>query len=176
MRPCKYNRFGCPSCRHVLLCIPCHVLLAGTHPCPIRQTKSHACMMYADMTRMHGEECVSGRLIAIMDEGAVWHREALVQLLLASGLRNLPGVIVSCGFRVRSEDMAFPRLSVMVLMLVVFLLVNVLAPSVNAQAPAPAPMSDGTSIDQGIAYILMFVALLLTYLIHPLDAFPYNLF
>ncbi|PAN16687.1 hypothetical protein GQ55_3G073600 [Panicum hallii var. hallii] len=39
-----------------------------------------------------------------------------------------------------------------------------------AQAPAPAPTSDGTSIDQGIAYLLMIVALVLTYLIHPLDA------
>jgi len=28
----------------------------------------------------------------------------------------------------------------------------------------------GTSIDQGIAYLLMVVALVLTYLIHPLDA------
>ncbi|XP_059629101.1 arabinogalactan protein 41-like [Cornus florida] len=35
-----------------------------------------------------------------------------------------------------------------------------------APAPAPAPTSDGTSIDQGIAYLLMLVALLLTYLIH----------
>ncbi|KAL6842685.1 hypothetical protein ACP4OV_027529 [Aristida adscensionis] len=41
----------------------------------------------------------------------------------------------------------------------------------NAQAPAPAPTtSDGTSLDQGIAYVLMLVALVLTYLIHPLDA------
>ncbi|XP_072984712.1 arabinogalactan protein 16-like [Typha latifolia] len=46
-----------------------------------------------------------------------------------------------------------------------------------AQAPAPAPSSDGTSIDQGIAYVLMLVALVLTYLIHPLDASsPYKLF
>ena len=28
----------------------------------------------------------------------------------------------------------------------------------------------GTSVDQGIAYVLMLVALVLTYLIHPLDA------
>ncbi|KAG6473008.1 hypothetical protein ZIOFF_066915 [Zingiber officinale] len=34
-----------------------------------------------------------------------------------------------------------------------------------------------TSIDQGIAYLLMLVALVLTYLIHPLDASsPYKLF
>ncbi|XP_060971303.1 arabinogalactan protein 41 [Cannabis sativa] len=33
-------------------------------------------------------------------------------------------------------------------------------------APAPAPTSDGTAIDQGIAYILMLLALVLTYLIH----------
>ncbi|MED6156238.1 hypothetical protein PIB30_012510 [Stylosanthes scabra] len=37
-------------------------------------------------------------------------------------------------------------------------------------APAPAPTSDGTSIDQGIAYVLMLVALVLTYLIHPLNS------
>ncbi|TKY56006.1 Arabinogalactan peptide 16 [Spatholobus suberectus] len=35
-----------------------------------------------------------------------------------------------------------------------------------APAPAPAPTSDGTSIDQAIAYILMLVALVLTYIIH----------
>ncbi|KAK4268852.1 hypothetical protein QN277_022083 [Acacia crassicarpa] len=40
-------------------------------------------------------------------------------------------------------------------------------------SPSPAPSSDGTSIDQGIAYVLMFVALVLTYLIHPLDAFSH---
>ncbi|XP_073025062.1 arabinogalactan protein 41-like [Primulina eburnea] len=33
-------------------------------------------------------------------------------------------------------------------------------------APAPSPTSDGTTIDQGIAYVLMLVALVLTYIIH----------
>ncbi|KAL1313249.1 hypothetical protein HN51_039825 [Arachis hypogaea] len=42
-------------------------------------------------------------------------------------------------------------------------------------APAPAPTRDGTSIDQGIAYVLMLVALVLTYLIHPLNTSFYNL-
>ncbi|WVZ80095.1 hypothetical protein U9M48_027600 [Paspalum notatum var. saurae] len=47
----------------------------------------------------------------------------------------------------------------------------------QAQPPAPPPASDGTSIDQGIAYVLMLVALVLTYLIHQLDATsPYKLF
>ncbi|XP_071701208.1 arabinogalactan protein 41-like [Rutidosis leptorrhynchoides] len=57
-------------------------------------------------------------------------------------------------------------------------LLGIVCPRVDAQsfAPAPAPTSDGTSIDQGIAYALMIGALLLTYLIHPLDAFPYGLF
>ncbi|OAY62196.1 arabinogalactan protein 20-like [Manihot esculenta] len=52
----------------------------------------------------------------------------------------------------------------------------IFSPYVRAQAPAPAPAptSDGTSIDQGIAYSLMLVALVLTYLIHPLDS--YNFF
>ncbi|CAK9319115.1 unnamed protein product [Citrullus colocynthis] len=54
----------------------------------------------------------------------------------------------------------------------------ILSPLVDAAAPAPAPApaSDGTSIDQGIAYVLMLVALVLTYLIHPLDASSYNFF
>ncbi|KAK6941425.1 Arabinogalactan protein 16/20/22/41 [Dillenia turbinata] len=40
--------------------------------------------------------------------------------------------------------------------------------SVNAQSPqpAPGPSSDGVAIDQGIAYVLMLVALVLTYIIH----------
>ncbi|CAL4948363.1 unnamed protein product [Urochloa decumbens] len=60
------------------------------------------------------------------------------------------------------------RASVVLVMAVV----AVLAAAANAQppAPAPAPASDGTSVDQGIAYVLMLVALVLTYLIHPLDA------
>uniref|UniRef100_A0A0D9V3P8 Arabinogalactan peptide 16 n=1 Tax=Leersia perrieri TaxID=77586 RepID=A0A0D9V3P8_9ORYZ len=52
----------------------------------------------------------------------------------------------------------------------VMAIVAMLVTLANAQAPAPAPTSDGTSVDQGIAYVLMFVALALTYLIHPLDA------
>ncbi|KAL0290700.1 UNVERIFIED_CONTAM: Arabinogalactan protein 41 [Sesamum angustifolium] len=37
-------------------------------------------------------------------------------------------------------------------------------------APAPAPTSDaGTAIDQGVAYGLMLLALVLTYLIHTFD-------
>ncbi|KFK27695.1 hypothetical protein AALP_AA8G416500 [Arabis alpina] len=45
---------------------------------------------------------------------------------------------------------------------------SILMPMAQAQsaAPAPAPTSDGTTIDQGIAYVLMLVALVLTYLIH----------
>ncbi|XP_009368686.1 arabinogalactan protein 41-like [Pyrus x bretschneideri] len=35
-----------------------------------------------------------------------------------------------------------------------------------APAPASALTSDGTTIDQGIAYALMLLALVLTYLIH----------
>ncbi|KAJ6972459.1 hypothetical protein D5086_025996 [Populus alba] len=61
---------------------------------------------------------------------------------------------------------------------VVSLILAVVSPSVEAQspAPAPAPTSDGTSVDQGIAYLLMLVALVLTYLIHPLDASSYTFF
>ncbi|URE19910.1 Arabinogalactan peptide [Musa troglodytarum] len=67
------------------------------------------------------------------------------------------------------------------LVTILVLALAILMPAVQAQAPAPAPTSDGafdlshpsilwTSIDQGIAYLLMLVALVLTYLIHPLDA------
>ncbi|KAK8340746.1 hypothetical protein V6Z12_A08G117600 [Gossypium hirsutum] len=39
--------------------------------------------------------------------------------------------------------------------------------AVQAQSPALAPTTnDGTSIDQGVACVLMLVALLLTYMIH----------
>ncbi|KAF3439902.1 hypothetical protein FNV43_RR18180 [Rhamnella rubrinervis] len=53
---------------------------------------------------------------------------------------------------------------------------NVVQAQSSAPSPAPLPASDGTSIDQGIAYVLMLVALVLTYLIHPLDASSYNFF
>ncbi|XP_057950490.1 arabinogalactan protein 41 [Malania oleifera] len=59
------------------------------------------------------------------------------------------------------------------------LIFAIVLPAANAEspAPAPAPTSDGTTIDQGIAYVLMLAALVLTYLIHPLDASsPYKLF
>ena len=35
-----------------------------------------------------------------------------------------------------------------------------------AQTTAPSRMVDGKAIDQGIAYVLMLVALLVTYLVH----------
>uniref|UniRef100_A0A1J3F3X7 Arabinogalactan peptide 20 n=1 Tax=Noccaea caerulescens TaxID=107243 RepID=A0A1J3F3X7_NOCCA len=60
------------------------------------------------------------------------------------------------------------RNSVAVLALFAFVFA-VVSPLAGAQslAPAPSPTSDGTSIDQGIAYLLMVVALVLTYLVHP---------
>ncbi|CAN8244476.1 unnamed protein product [Cochlearia groenlandica] len=54
--------------------------------------------------------------------------------------------------------------------LAVFVIISVIllpvAHSQSSSSPAPAPTSDGTSIDQGIAYVLMMVALALTYFIH----------
>ncbi|KAL8243000.1 hypothetical protein R6Q59_013302 [Mikania micrantha] len=35
-----------------------------------------------------------------------------------------------------------------------------------APSPAPFPANDGATIDQGIAYVLLFVALAVTYLVH----------
>ncbi|KAK9698492.1 hypothetical protein RND81_08G108300 [Saponaria officinalis] len=59
---------------------------------------------------------------------------------------------------------------VLVVMVVLALTMCIILPTVRAQSPAngpaPSPTSDGTSIDQGIAYALMLVALALTYLIH----------
>ncbi|TQD87643.1 hypothetical protein C1H46_026842 [Malus baccata] len=53
-------------------------------------------------------------------------------------------------------------------MAVFALAISLLLPSIDAQslAPAPAPTSDGVAVDQGIAYGLMVLALLLTYIIH----------
>ncbi|OAY48409.1 hypothetical protein MANES_06G156900v8 [Manihot esculenta] len=63
--------------------------------------------------------------------------------------------------------MAYCAVSFRVLAAIAVLYIIVL-PLAHAQSPAsaPSPTSDGTSIDQGIAYILMLVALVLTYLIH----------
>uniref|UniRef100_K4DBP2 Arabinogalactan peptide 22 n=1 Tax=Solanum lycopersicum TaxID=4081 RepID=K4DBP2_SOLLC len=35
-----------------------------------------------------------------------------------------------------------------------------------APSSAPSPSNDGTTIDQGIAYVLLLVALAITYLVH----------
>ncbi|KAJ7945012.1 Arabinogalactan peptide-like protein [Quillaja saponaria] len=51
----------------------------------------------------------------------------------------------------------------------VFVLVMPAAVQAQSPAPAPAPTSGRTSVDQGVAYLLMLVALVLTYLIHSAD-------
>ncbi|OVA08502.1 Arabinogalactan peptide [Macleaya cordata] len=54
-------------------------------------------------------------------------------------------------------------------MAILALLVALVFPAITtAQSPEPAmaPTSDGVAIDQGIAYVLMFAALVLTYIIH----------
>ncbi|TYJ10748.1 hypothetical protein E1A91_A11G229000v1 [Gossypium mustelinum] len=69
--------------------------------------------------------------------------------------------------------MAVIFFSVLMRVVTIFALVfAIVSPKVEAQSAesAPSPTSDGTSIDQGIAYVLILVALVLTYLIHPLDA------
>ncbi|KAL2321362.1 hypothetical protein Fmac_030331 [Flemingia macrophylla] len=59
------------------------------------------------------------------------------------------------------------RVHLFVMSVIAFVLTSV-APSINAQIipPAPAPTSDGIAVDQGIAYLLMLLALVLTYIIH----------
>ncbi|CAK8579303.1 unnamed protein product [Lathyrus sativus] len=58
-----------------------------------------------------------------------------------------------------------------VAILVTLILALSVPAAVHAQslAPAPAPTSDGSSVDQGIAYLLMLLALVLTYIIHSAD-------
>ncbi|XP_022736881.1 arabinogalactan peptide 22-like [Durio zibethinus] len=67
--------------------------------------------------------------------------------------------------------MAVSRVSFMAVFAALVFAMITLPAAVQGQssAPAPAPTSDGTSIDQGIAYVLMLVALVLTYLIHAAD-------
>ncbi|CAN4127262.1 unnamed protein product [Withania somnifera] len=65
-----------------------------------------------------------------------------------------------------SNKVLFGFIAIFVLILSIFL------PNAHAQqpfAPAPAPASDGTTIDQGIAYVLMLLALAVTYFIHSAD-------
>ncbi|KAM7515571.1 hypothetical protein LguiA_005154 [Lonicera macranthoides] len=64
--------------------------------------------------------------------------------------------------------MEMVRVYLMMTTLVVVLMALLQFPSAHAQvpAPAPAPSSDGAAIDQGIAYVLMMLALALTYIIH----------
>ncbi|KAG4958537.1 hypothetical protein AAZX31_13G028500 [Glycine max] len=50
--------------------------------------------------------------------------------------------------------------------LILAALMSVACSQSAAPAPAPAPTSDGTSIDQAVAYVLMLVALVLTYIMH----------
>ncbi|XP_074319760.1 arabinogalactan protein 41-like [Silene latifolia] len=59
-------------------------------------------------------------------------------------------------------------MEVSIVSFIVFTVLSLIFALSQAQSgsPAPSPTSDGTSIDQGIAYTLMLVALALTYLIH----------
>ncbi|KAB2024325.1 hypothetical protein CXB51_014887 [Gossypium anomalum] len=60
------------------------------------------------------------------------------------------------------------RLRVGFAVMLIFGFVLNMVHSSNAQSLAPAspPMSDGVTVDQGIAYVLMLLALVLTYIIH----------
>ncbi|GKV11860.1 hypothetical protein SLEP1_g23079 [Rubroshorea leprosula] len=46
----------------------------------------------------------------------------------------------------------------------------IVLPSIGAESPAPAPAptttSDGVTVDQGVAYVLMLLALVITYIVH----------
>ncbi|KAH7315249.1 hypothetical protein KP509_21G041400 [Ceratopteris richardii] len=45
-----------------------------------------------------------------------------------------------------------------------------------AESPAPPPANDGVTIDLGIAYALLLTALVVTYLVHPMDALAFKFF
>ncbi|KAG5569735.1 hypothetical protein H5410_059501 [Solanum commersonii] len=60
----------------------------------------------------------------------------------------------------RLMNISFTIIGFMLLALVEFGFGQGIAPS------APPPSNDGTTIDQGIAYVLLLVALALTYLVH----------
>ncbi|KAM3216147.1 Arabinogalactan peptide 22 [Capsicum chinense] len=62
---------------------------------------------------------------------------------------------------VRLMNISFMIISFMLLSLVEFNFGQGISPS-----SAPPPSNDGTTIDQGIAYILLLVALAITYLVH----------
>ncbi|KAL5698500.1 Arabinogalactan protein 41 [Ranunculus cassubicifolius] len=51
-------------------------------------------------------------------------------------------------------------------LLVLFLALLQLSYAQEGIAPSPAPTSNGNTIDQGIAYLLMLVALAITYMFH----------
>ncbi|KAH7436638.1 hypothetical protein KP509_05G029200 [Ceratopteris richardii] len=68
------------------------------------------------------------------------------------------------------------RFAVLVALLVSILFQALSAAAESSASPAPSPVSDGTTLDQGIAYVLMFAALLVTYIVHPVGSFPFNLF
>ncbi|PPS19800.1 hypothetical protein GOBAR_AA00764 [Gossypium barbadense] len=102
-------------------------------------------------------------------------------LLNSSFLSTLPFSTATCYALVlkRKPTMTTISSSTFLGVAVIFGLVFAsMSPYVEAQSasPAPSPTSDGTSIDQGIAYVLMVVALVLTYLIHPLDSSSYTFF
>ncbi|KAK7318131.1 hypothetical protein RJT34_02829 [Clitoria ternatea] len=63
------------------------------------------------------------------------------------------------------REMAGPKHS-FTFALVALLATLIFAVHAQTTAPAPAPTSHGSSVDQGIAYVLMLLALVLTYLIH----------
>ncbi|KAL9242370.1 hypothetical protein vseg_016378 [Gypsophila vaccaria] len=50
--------------------------------------------------------------------------------------------------------------------MIMFLLITLFQLTQAQMVPSPAPSNDSASIDQGIAYLLMLVALAVTYLIH----------
>ncbi|KAL5698499.1 Arabinogalactan protein 41 [Ranunculus cassubicifolius] len=58
------------------------------------------------------------------------------------------------------------RLPAIAAVFVLFLALLQLSFAQEGIAPSPAPTSNGNTIDQGIAYLLMLVALAVTYMFH----------
>ncbi|XWS26872.1 hypothetical protein CRYUN_Cryun26dG0067400 [Craigia yunnanensis] len=62
--------------------------------------------------------------------------------------------------------MSSMRLHVLPVIVLFFALLQLSYGQSMGSSPAPAPSNDGAAIDQGIAYILLLLALAITYLIH----------
>ena len=69
--------------------------------------------------------------------------------------------------RINNKNMKSMRsLALVILGFMFMMLVQQQVVQAQEFSPAPAPVSDGSAIDQGVAYLLLLLALAVTYLVH----------